>query len=441
MTGSASGIAGFFGELEIRLDAARQSDRHRYQQFFTELNPILDAVRKLERELDRHLAHRFNVFDYMGEDRPSEALLSRIVADLLNPEARHGQGTSMLQLLLDELPAENGAPKPKPYFSKPVHVSLERVITQDRRIDITVDMATDSGRWCLAIENKPFAGDQHRQVIDYLEHLKKEYEDRFLLIYLSPSGAGPTDFSLPKEKLPCWRGRFAVMPYWVDPGSAESEAEYVGDDERALSDEGETGVDEGETGDSGNGASDSEENLSEDVFADFRTGSSLAEWFAACRTRCHADRLRWFLRDAEAFCRQQFGGRSMTTDGETRAIRDYLFSNPNHLVTAQAVCNVWLDIKTAFCGGFLNHLRTVVHGRLQKELSSIASDLLVECTYGGEKTWSNILWIYREEWLPWENHDQRHPPGKGCTAVVMQSAGRGPNRWRWAYYIRLIGTR
>ena len=219
MTASTSTIAEFFGELEMRMDEARRSDRRRYRHFFDELNPILDAVRKLERELDRHLARRFNVFDYMCEDRPTEALLSRIVGDLLNPEARHGQGASMLRTLLNALAAERRAPKSRPDFSKPVSVKLERRIPENRRIDITVDIATEDGPWCLAIENKPYAGDQPRQVIDYLEYLDEEYGDRFLLVYLSPRGAGPAGDSLPKQELPRWRGRFAVMPYWVDPAA------------------------------------------------------------------------------------------------------------------------------------------------------------------------------------------------------------------------------
>ena len=439
MTERALGVAGFFGELEMRMDDARRSARDRHQQFFAELNPILDAVGKVERELDRHLAHRFNVFDYMGEGRPSEVLLSRIVADLLNPQARHGQGASMLRTLLDKLP-ERGGPKANPDFSKPVRVVLERVIPQDRRIDITVDIATDRGRWCLAVENKPYADDQQRQVIDYLEYLKTEYEDRFLLIYLSPRGQGPTDHGLPKEELPCWRGRFAVMPYWVDPGGAEREAESAGDDERALEDDGGTREDEGETGDNGNGASDDGGHLCDDVFADFQTGFSLAEWLAACRAQCEADRLRWFLKDAEAFCRQQFGGHSMATDSGTGAIRDYLFSNPSHLGTAQTVWAAWPDVKAAVCGGFLEHLRAVVHGRVQEELSGIAPDLRVECKYAGEKGWSNFLWLYRAGWPPWENHSRKHPPYEGCTGVVMQSVGPGPNDWRWGVLHPLGGS-
>ena len=53
-----------------------------YERFFAELVPRLDSARVLERELDRKLAHRFNVLDYLRDD---ELGLSRIIADLLNP--------------------------------------------------------------------------------------------------------------------------------------------------------------------------------------------------------------------------------------------------------------------------------------------------------------------------------------------------------------------
>lgn len=417
MMGAALGIPGFFAELEARMNEARHAESRRFQEFFVELNPVLEAARKLEREHDRHLAHRFNVFDYMGDGGPSEVLLSRIIADLLNPAARHGQGTSQLGILLDELTAESGTPIPRPDFSRPVRVQVERVITKKRRIDITVDIATRAGPWCLAIENKPFADDQHHQVWDYLKYLEEEYEDRFLLIYLSPRAEGPTAHSLPREALPSWRERLVGMPYWGDPGGAAPEGEYTQADD-ALEDE---------------------QALPDDVFADFRTPFSLANWFAACRARCHADRLRWFLRDAEAFCRQQFGGHSMATDSNTQAIREYLFANPNQLETAQAVGDVWPKLKAEVCGGFLEHLRAEVHRRVQEQLPDIAAGLRVECKYGGERTWSNFLWLYRVGWSPWDKNTKGHPPYEGCTAIVLQSRGPGPNRWRWGV-LHPLGT-
>ena len=400
MTERASDTAGFFQELGKRMDGARRAARTRHQQFFAELNPILEATRKLEKELDRHLARRFNVFDYMGQDRPTEVLLSRIVGDLLNSEARHGQGVLLLQTLLDKLAAKQDIPKPD--LTKPVKVKLERQIPEERRIDITVDFVTAQGPWCLAVENKPYAGDQPRQVIDYLEYLEGEYDIRFLLIFLSPRGSGPSENSLPQGDLSRWRGRFAVMPYWFDPGTAETERDSAWDEDR----------------------------LSEDVFADYRTGFSLADWFADCRATCEAERLRWFLRDAEAFCRQQFGGHSMATDSDAGTIRDFLLSNPNHLEIAQAVWDVWLEVKAVVCRRFLEHLYKKVQGKVGEKLSGIAPDLKVKYLYGGEKRWANFLWLYREEWAPWENHTE-HPPYEGCTGIVMQSDGPGPNRWKW----------
>ena len=70
-------------------------------QRFAELAPRLDTARTLERELDRNLARRFNCFDYLRTD---ELGLLRIIADLLNANASHGQDVLFLRTLLDRLP-------------------------------------------------------------------------------------------------------------------------------------------------------------------------------------------------------------------------------------------------------------------------------------------------------------------------------------------------
>ena len=78
------GVEQFFNELDRHLEVARQENRVRYGWFFDRLKPGVDAAHKLERELGKHLAHRFNVLDYMRTD---ELGLSRVIADLLNPGA------------------------------------------------------------------------------------------------------------------------------------------------------------------------------------------------------------------------------------------------------------------------------------------------------------------------------------------------------------------
>lgn len=387
----------FFGELGTHLGDLRRADRRRCLQFFAELSPRLDTAKALERELDRQLARRFNVFDYLST---VEVGLSQIIADLVNPEARHGQGTLFLRTLLDELTEIGQRPHLDANFAKRIRVLTERVITNRRRLDISVEIPGIDDVYCLAIENKPYADDRRNQVKDYLTFLDQEYSDRFLLIYLSPTGQGPSEWSLPCKNLDRWKDRLAIMAYW------------------------------GET----NGM-DSGEPTAEDRFADFRVGFSLANWFSACRRRCEPDRLRWFLSEAEIFCRHQFGGYSMATDSGSRAVRDYLFANPKQLETAQAVWDAWVNIKADLCGGFLEHLRTVVNQRLREHLPSIAPNICVKCEYGGEKPGSNFLWLHRLSWPPWENHAAKHFPYKGCTTISLRSGWTsGPNAWKWSVF-------
>lgn len=134
-----------------------------YQRFVDELAPRLETARALERQLDAHLARRFNVFDYLRRD---ELGLSRIVADLLNPEGKHGQGASFLKLLLDGCDLQTASPE-----ARTVEVEVEKAIPDNRRLDICVRI----GGFCLAIENKPYAGDQPDQFRDYLEWLRDQH--------------------------------------------------------------------------------------------------------------------------------------------------------------------------------------------------------------------------------------------------------------------------
>ena len=148
------GPPGFFKELGASLDDVKGADRRRRLNFFAQLSPRLETARAHERELERRLARRFNVFDYLSTD---EVALSRIIADLLDPGARHGQGTLFLRTLLHELPEVGGRPDPDTGFVKGIQVVTERVITDNRRLDISVEIPGTGGKYCLAIENKPYA--------------------------------------------------------------------------------------------------------------------------------------------------------------------------------------------------------------------------------------------------------------------------------------------
>ena len=196
-----------------------------YARFFAELTPQLEGARVLAAERDRELAPRFNVFDYVRDD---ELGLSRIIADLLNPNAKHGQGKLFLQTLLSLEGLKNTQYWPDLYRSQKISVVVERVITANRRIDISVHIIGADGKtYCLAIENKPRAGDLENQVQHYLEYLSKEYDERFLLIYISGTGEGPSEWSIHETELDKWKDRFAIMPYCGGRGGASGQIQSL----------------------------------------------------------------------------------------------------------------------------------------------------------------------------------------------------------------------
>ena len=373
----------FFTQLEERLEAARRSDRRRYRDFFAQLQPQLRAALKLEVELNRHLAHRFNVLDYLRTD---ELGLSRIIADLLDPIASHGQGPLFLRIFLGLAQVKLRGSSPD--FTR-TKVFAEREIKDRRRVDIYIQIPEGDGTFCLSIENKPYADDQENQVKDYLDYLRSTYGDRFLLIYLSPTGEGPSEWSLPRTELEQWHGQLAIMPY-----CGQSSGEYI----------------------------ESSTNTA-NAFEKFRVSYSLMDWLAACREKCHVERLRWFLKDTESFCQRTFGGHAMATDSETRAVEEFLYSNPERLLTAQIVHESWATIKERLCRRFLEYLRD----RLEQEArAKFADDIHVGCKYGGERPWANRLWMYRQSW---RHYDEEDSYSDNRTSIRMEAGGHGPNGW------------
>ena len=344
------------------------------KSFFDELAPRLDTARVLDQELDRNLARRFNVLDYLKTD---ELGLSRIIADLLNPEATHGQGVLFLQMFVANL---------KGLDETTDWPDLERsritVVPEQWKIDLIVEINDPDGKYCLAIENKPYARDQENQVKRYLELLEGEYGNRFLLIYLPPTGERPS--SIHKDELKKkWKGRFAIMPY-------HKVHEEVADE-----------------------------------LNEFRLSHSLADWLGECRKNCDVERLRWFLRDAETFCQRTFGGQAMTTDIETDAIRDFVMSDPDRLRTAVRIYGSWPVIRDKVCRNFLERLRSRIEEKARENstLKVFVGDMKVKGEYNGEYNYANWVSLYRDCWARYKGGDD------WPTNICLQNQKKGPNDW------------
>ena len=353
----------FFGALNARLEEAADDARRRLDQFFAELAPRLETARALERELDRQLARRFNIFDYLRTD---ELGLSRFVADLLNPEGKHGQGAAFLRCFLDKVGFEVGGG----IDIGGSKVVVELPIKNQRRLDISVKI---DKRHCLAIENKPYAGDQPNQVKDYLDWLKRY--DKHMLIYLSPTGEGPTAYSTGDADLDEYGRlrRFAIMPYY--------------------------------------GAADLD-----DAFNRFRLPVSLADWLADCRRDCDVDRLRLFLREAETFCQTQFGGSVMPKTEHT--VKDFVLADNRNMGIALAVYESWPGVKKHICEQFLK--------QFLKEISTkIPEDMLCNSRYG-EKVGECRVDAYCNHWKEYQNPDDGE---RRRTCIVLTADAKGPNGW------------
>lgn len=255
----------FFEEVNHRLEDARRDQERQYSEFFSNLSHRIASARRVELELDRRLARRFNVLDYLRTD---ELGLSKIIADLLDPGATHGQGSLFLERLFSVLSDFVDLGKRPTLDSSYISVVVEKEITEQRKIDVFVQILDEESPYVLAIENKPFAGDQPRQVHDYLHYLQERFDNHFSLIYLSPRGEGPTEQSIALKELKAnWTERFRILSY---AGLTEA--------------------------------------LQDDRFEPFRIPQlSLVDWLNACRRDCKVDRLRWFLGDVAGFCQREFG--------------------------------------------------------------------------------------------------------------------------------------
>ncbi|MYI84745.1 MAG: hypothetical protein F4058_05330 [Rhodothermaceae bacterium] len=361
-------------EILRQVDEARLARQEHCKRFLKELAPILREAKKSSPE--RQEAPRFSSFKYLRDD---EIGLSRVIADLLDPHAEHGQGTSFLEALVEVLPDPpgwlNGL---RLATTDSIHVTPEHWIPDGGgRIDITVDISSATGHACLAFENKPYAHDLDRQIMSYLRYLRKQYGTRFLLIYLPPVYRWPADNSFPQAEREKWREHFRIMP-------------YIGED------------------------------------------TSLEKWLATCQEVCGAEQVRSFLKDAQTFCKQQFGETPMSTNPDVLFVRDYLNSNPSQLRAALAIYDAWIPVRDTVCKRFLEHLREAINDRLRNVLTDVASDCNVWCNYGGEKQYSNGLWISRDDWA---EYDDLPNSWNRRAKIGLSSRSQGPNNWIWGVNI------
>ena len=218
--------------------------------FLTGLGAVIEGVRETQTRMDRVAATRFSVFWYF---KRNENIISGIFADLLRADGIHGQGTTFLRLFLEELDRSRDddaryRPTAEYCLASGSTVVTEHVIRGQRRVDIVVRMGERREQW-LAIENKPWAGEQDDQLADYAAHVHKHDPDA-CVAYLS--GDGSDSETMPEDK----RAYYRTIPYRQDGRAVDR--------------------------------------------------PSVERWIRRCVERCEADRVRWFLMDMHRYIQEVF---------------------------------------------------------------------------------------------------------------------------------------
>ena len=135
--------------------------------------------------------------------------MSDVLAYLLKSQETHGQQDLFLTAFLDHLrdneKTRSALNRILPDGSNGFQVRVTREartthIEASKWIDIEIYMLVDGNPVGIAIENKPWAPDQDKQLSDYADHLELKHQGRFNLLYLTPNGDDPSCNSIEPEK-------------------------------------------------------------------------------------------------------------------------------------------------------------------------------------------------------------------------------------------------
>ena len=147
------------------------------EKLFKEVGKIVQQLKITQNESLKR-GERFNVFSAVRVDH-YETKHSAFIAELLNTEGSHGQGTTFLSSFLKVC-----CFKDFEFSLQGVKVYTEFVI-KGGRLDILV---TNNNKQGLIIENKIYSPDGDKQLITYNEDASERFPNGYKILYLTPDG-------------------------------------------------------------------------------------------------------------------------------------------------------------------------------------------------------------------------------------------------------------
>lgn len=178
--------ADLLSEVSKKIGSVRQRRREDVSALLRDVHFKVTSLHAAQQRFARQLAPDFRLFDFLRTD---EYGLSRCLTALLDTRCDrsegwgyHGQAELYLELFLSALWGED---TPRPAWlnaSQLKCVQMEKVLDAQRRLDIYVEFEQGA----IGIENKPWAGDQWKQLTDYANWLSRASpEGNFMLVFLS----------------------------------------------------------------------------------------------------------------------------------------------------------------------------------------------------------------------------------------------------------------
>ncbi|MCG5549274.1 PD-(D/E)XK nuclease family protein [Halorhodospira halochloris] len=169
---------------------------------------LVEVVRQAREKANQH-GDRFNIFSILRMQRNEVETHSRFLYELLKSNGRHGEGSSFLELFLEDVVGLQGAGEGR------YRVSRELLTEDSRRLDILIESPTA----VVGIELKIDAADQEKQLHDYHRELLRRAggAKSVALVYLTLDGVKPTANSLhtlAKEEVYC-RSFAEDIPRWL----------------------------------------------------------------------------------------------------------------------------------------------------------------------------------------------------------------------------------
>lgn len=175
---------------------------HEFEKVLIALQGKIETIE----EIQRQKGETFNIFSVLNMERREVETHSALIYDLIYPKGSHSQGNKYLELFVDKVLGF------EEFDFRDIDVKREDPTNEGRRIDFTIE----NEKYFIAIEMKIDAGDQDKQLFDYVTHANKQKKEA-KLFYLTLDGKEASEKSTKGEILDYKRLSFALeIVDWIE---------------------------------------------------------------------------------------------------------------------------------------------------------------------------------------------------------------------------------